>query len=384
MSPVRLPAYRDATRLVGLLLVVVLLGLGVYAVTMDRRSSEATVEAEQSMLLARVYSDVYVQLLELERTGSAFMLAPSRALSDEMDNGVANILVLLDRLTEVGGEDDGAAARFVQEEYLPRFPEVQEFFSAILDGRPYYGAIPSETIITDLRAVLQPRAQMQREKSVAAVGNLRAWQEQRVWTTVGVFAGGVGLALLLVVVLRRTALQAARAQSALTALRRETLTDSLTGLGNHRAFQEVLRGEDIARRGALVLLDLDRFKEVNDLRGHAEGDQLLRKVAATLSQRFPGNSFRIGGDEFAVITDGASAQLNTDSVIRTTRLELTGVTLSAGITSWDAPSFDADLHFAQADAALRWAKREGRNRSVTSPTESAGCTPPGSPRPYDR
>jgi len=86
------------------------------------------------------------------------------------------------------------------------------------------------------------------------------------------------------------------------------LTDSLTGLRNRRAFEEDLARE-IARaaryRGclSLIILDVDRFKEVNDRFGHDRGDELLRAVATTLVQdvRSGDTTYRIGGDEFAAI-----------------------------------------------------------------------------------
>jgi diguanylate cyclase (GGDEF)-like protein len=87
--------------------------------------------------------------------------------------------------------------------------------------------------------------------------------------------------------------------------------DALTGLHNRREFREALsrelpRGVQSSRRLALIIIDLNRFKEVNDQHGHAAGDRLLRRVAAAISaHRRPSDSgFRIGGDEFAVLLRG--------------------------------------------------------------------------------
>ena len=95
--------------------------------------------------------------------------------------------------------------------------------------------------------------------------------------------------------------------------RRQAATDELTGLPNRRAFLRALRRATAADAGtrpsAVLLLDLDRFKDVNDSLGHATGDELLRLVAARLSGVLrPRDVFgRLGGDEFAVLTavDGA-------------------------------------------------------------------------------
>jgi diguanylate cyclase (GGDEF)-like protein len=101
--------------------------------------------------------------------------------------------------------------------------------------------------------------------------------------------------------------------------RQLALTDELTGLGNRRAFYEQveseMRGLDGQRTGALLLLDLDRFKEVNDSLGHHAGDNLLCHVATRLSDCLHGHKdllARLGGDEFALFlvdVDAAGAQL---------------------------------------------------------------------------
>jgi diguanylate cyclase len=83
------------------------------------------------------------------------------------------------------------------------------------------------------------------------------------------------------------------------------LTDALTGLGNRRRLADTADALLAAgRQIALLLIDLDRFKEINDSLGHARGDELLRRVAAELA-RVPGpaGTFRLGGDEFVVLLD---------------------------------------------------------------------------------
>ncbi|MBM2621478.1 EAL domain-containing protein [Actinoplanes sp. LDG1-06] len=79
------------------------------------------------------------------------------------------------------------------------------------------------------------------------------------------------------------------------------LRDALTGLGNRRMLTETAGAMlDAGRQVALLLIDLDRFKEINDSLGHSRGDQLLGKVAEALG---PAHTFRLGGDEFVVLTD---------------------------------------------------------------------------------
>ena len=159
--------------------------------------------------------------------------------------------------------------------------------------------------------------------------------------------------------------------------RAEALRDTLTGLGNHRAFQEELeRHWAVAIRSgqplALALLDLDDFKRINDARGHAVGDQLLRQAAMTMTGylRRSDRAFRIGGDEFAIImpsTDSDGGQL---AVRRLLAGCLDGegggardslpVSFSAGISAIPGLARDRDSLYTQADAALFWSKRHGR------------------------
>ncbi len=152
--------------------------------------------------------------------------------------------------------------------------------------------------------------------------------------------------------------------------------DPLTGLGNHRAFQEELTRQVAlaVREGrpvSLVIIDLDDLKRLNDTDGHAAGDQLLamvgRLIRATL--RPADRSFRIGGDEFALLLPSTSTEA-TYGVVRRLLASATGghpilhetrrFSFSAGISTCPTPSADAVRLSHHADAALYWAKRHGR------------------------
>jgi diguanylate cyclase len=160
----------------------------------------------------------------------------------------------------------------------------------------------------------------------------------------------------------------------------EALQDPLTALGNHRAFQEELdrQVEHAQRYGvpvALMLLDLDEFKAINDQNGHAQGDRTLadfgRLVQATV--RRVDLPFRIGGDEFAVLlphTDAESARI-------VARRLLAGalqppvpeqghrpVSFSAGVAAMPDTALTRAQLYSQADAALYAAKRAGRTDVV--------------------
>ena len=158
--------------------------------------------------------------------------------------------------------------------------------------------------------------------------------------------------------------------------RSESLRDPLTGLGNHRGFQEeVERQWAMATRHsmplALAIIDVDDFKQVNDTRGHAAGDQLLRQAAATMASylRRSDRAFRIGGDEFAIVMPGVDAEQGHVVVRRLLAACLDGasegrdsvaVSFSAGISAIPGLARDRDSLYGQADAALFWGKRHGR------------------------
>jgi diguanylate cyclase (GGDEF)-like protein len=155
-------------------------------------------------------------------------------------------------------------------------------------------------------------------------------------------------------------------------------TDALTGLLNHGAMQVRVR-EEIARARrdgtplSFVIIDLDDFKRVNDVRGHQAGDELLRGVADLLRAELrPYDQVaRYGGDEFVLLLPGSDedaacqiAERVRDSVAAQTlpgsRLELAGA-CSLGVAQWHAP-LDAAMLLEHADRALLLAKRTGKGR----------------------
>ncbi|UAK24397.1 GGDEF domain-containing protein [Sphingomonas nostoxanthinifaciens] len=165
----------------------------------------------------------------------------------------------------------------------------------------------------------------------------------------------------------------------LDALKLLAESDALTGLANRRAFQERLLDMSGARLrlagvGALILIDVDGFKMINDRYGHGAGDACLRSFAARLANAFARSAMvaRIGGDEFAIVAldDGDPGRLlrRTRGLLRDLSApivwqdRLLAVSASAGL-AWlsDSAGLDGEALFADADRALYAAKRGGRN-----------------------
>jgi diguanylate cyclase (GGDEF)-like protein len=176
---------------------------------------------------------------------------------------------------------------------------------------------------------------------------------------------GLAVAALVAAFIRTT--MAVREVVALADSRRQARTDLLTGLPNRRGFYELLEETTRASRGgALLLIDLDRFKEVNDALGHRTGDQLLHAVGQRLSAHLTTGATlsRLGGDEFAVLLpddDTTPAKSLATVILAQLRAPVTlaGMTLhvdaSIGVTAIGAGT-DATLALARADVAMYRAK----------------------------
>ena len=154
--------------------------------------------------------------------------------------------------------------------------------------------------------------------------------------------------------------------------------DAMTGLANRARFlarleEEIVQADLYGQRFAVLCLDLDRFKEVNDLFGHAAGDSLLQRVASAISEGLDKNQFaaRLGGDEFALILpdigsreragEAASSILDAFSSINETSTHGTLISTSIGVAIFPDDTRDGASLMTYADTALYCAKGEGRN-----------------------
>ncbi|HVI01510.1 MAG TPA: sensor domain-containing diguanylate cyclase [Enhygromyxa sp.] len=156
-------------------------------------------------------------------------------------------------------------------------------------------------------------------------------------------------------------------------------TDGLTGLTNHRAFQERLEqlhalAERTGQKFSIILTDIDHFKSVNDTYGHPVGDQVLKRVAAIFAQRARKVDIvaRYGGEEFVIVlpdTDGEGAavfanRLREEIAAQTVASDngSFSVTLSLGVAEYPTDGRDRHELIEKADQALYYCKEHGRNR----------------------
>jgi diguanylate cyclase (GGDEF)-like protein len=170
--------------------------------------------------------------------------------------------------------------------------------------------------------------------------------------------------------------------------RHDALVDGLTGLGNHRAFQdELARQLEVSKRSdmplALLLIDVDDLKVVNDSRGHAGGDRLLEAVGRLMASvlRKTDRAFRVGGDEFAILLPVSDGETGLGVGRRILASAVSGgdptapiepFSVSIGVSAYPFPSIASHDLYRNADAALYWCKRHGRTAVVAFDPELHG------------
>ncbi len=166
--------------------------------------------------------------------------------------------------------------------------------------------------------------------------------------------------------------------------REQARRDSLTGLLAHQAFQERIEG--LIADGdefCLALIDIDDFKQVNDLHGHLVGDETLRRVAQAmrLESRVSDDLFRVGGEEFCAVLHGVGAG-DGFAIAERLRTRVAGmtdglpITVSVGLAAHRDHGVVRDELLAAADVALYASKRSGKNRTSVAGSDVVVDQPP--------
>jgi diguanylate cyclase (GGDEF)-like protein len=222
---------------------------------------------------------------------------------------------------------------------------------------------------------IDAQAAIARSRTDTALRSLQ--KTERTILTMNGLLSVVGLGLLGIVlgILRHYGRLVSNALTAeLNRFKAASLTDYLTGLGNHRAYQEGIARSlhDCTGTGSVVtiaLLDVDELKVLNDRSGHVTGDRLLASLALVLrAADLSSVPYRLGGDEFALTFAGMSsevAKVRMEHVRAAVEAQMNGVTVSVGISTTSPNEPDLLVAREQADAALYEAKRRGRNCVVT-------------------
>lgn len=181
-----------------------------------------------------------------------------------------------------------------------------------------------------------------------------------------------------------------RAESELIASR-DDLTQTLTRRSWMNAAREVLKGP-VRTSVAVFMLDVDDFKRINDEQGHQAGDRVLAALAGVLQQTLPADGVlgRYGGEEFAILLAGPSAQQAREVAEGLRRAvaeqEALGCTVSIGVALAGSAERSLDALIQRADQVLYAAKRQGRNQVVEAAagSDAPAASPPTSPSPLPR
>ena len=189
-------------------------------------------------------------------------------------------------------------------------------------------------------------------------------------------------------ILRRLRAQLAKALARIDELEASADTDFLLGIPNRRGFErELNRAIAYIKRyhasGALIVLDVDRLKPINDAFGHAAGDQVLKAIVAVLLRHVRSSDVigRLGGDEFALLlwnlteADGRAKAASLEAAIDALRFTFKGRTVSAGASAGVAmlgPDITAAGALELADRAMYQRKAARRGASLASPSGVGG------------
>jgi diguanylate cyclase len=290
-------------------LVLVLLGVSVFAVWTSRATSIAAEDAVAASALSDDFAAAATAVGAEESLERKYRLEPGPEVRIRYDQAAASLISALGKVRLDGDDADRVIVERVLRRHASYLEAIDRMFLAVdnrdtsavlrIDGNevdPSFGAIEA--------AVLKA-ATGEHQESLAFLARLQHLESRTRRLTPLVFFAGLLLAALLASITRghRRTLDVERSRAVY-----DSLHDALTGLPNRtllaERFGQALRAN--ARSGTstgLLLIDLDRFKEVNDTFGHQHGDELLTQVGPRLAQalRTVDTVARLGGDEFAVL-----------------------------------------------------------------------------------
>jgi diguanylate cyclase (GGDEF)-like protein len=302
-----------------------------------------------------------------ESLGHAYLAEPSEDVRLALGETSRSLAAALDFLVVEGEPDDAAAARQIKAKHAQSLRDLERMLAAMDAGDTALAKAIHERPVHPAYATLQHkiRAFADREQQEATEKLAELRRRQHDLRLASVAAAGVGLSALGVFLLLVVGYQ--------RRLIRQALHDPLTGLPNRELFadrvgQAIRTADREMRPAALLLLDLDRFKDVNDTLGHHHGDQLLVEVGQRLfgALREADTVARLGGDEFAALLPGATAE-GAGAVADKLRaalqqpLSIDGVALdldaSIGIAVYPEHGNDAAELLQHADVAMYVAKQ---------------------------
>ena len=350
-------------------------------------SQHAATELRSARLLSNAFERTLLamddeRLLEHEYMighGGDFLPARSGALHPQFDAQAARVVGGLAAIRRRGEADDRRlVAQLSAEQQAYHHSMDAEFAAAEMgnNGMARMHGLVADQAFWRLRTAMVRESSLHDDAALQQLNDLQSTEsniQAATWPVIAVALALFGAFGLIVRSIRRR--EKALTEAELARLERQALIDNLTELRNNRAFEEDLARDlaRISRSGeplALMFMDLNGLKQTNDSRGHQAGDERLKALARAMSAavREGDGTYRISGDEFALILAGTRAR---DGIEVAERIGLLMSGADAGrVTAGLAeagPGVDRDELIRKADVALIEAKRASRQALVYSP-----------------
>ena len=365
-------------------LLVVLCFLSGFAILTEHRVATEAARTDTAARLSAVYADARYWVGQEESLERKYRLEPTREILDLHTQAEARVIADLQAVDRI--DRSAASRRFIarlSRQHASYVTASASMMRAV--GRRDEDLVThlDNTVVDPIFTAVQSAVEARSRQSgrIARRGSQRLREDATSATNAMVVAFAIGLLLLaafglILVRFRRRAEAAGRAE--VERLAGIAVIDSLTGLRNHRAFHEDMARDlrEAAASGsplALILLDVDGLKAVNDTRGHQAGDDHLTALATELSRRVPERAcvYRVGGDEFAVILPGERAwtALEITQGFQTALAAHAGpeeLAVTAGIAEATALR-DVDSVVREADLALIATKRNRQSAAIYTP-----------------
>ncbi|VVO20498.1 putative bifunctional diguanylate cyclase/phosphodiesterase [Pseudomonas fluorescens] len=359
-------------------LVAVLLAISGFAVWSSVTTGRLGKEAIASSALSDHYIAAAIAVAAAESLENKYRLDPSPEVRRKFKNVVTQLTIALDRVHRSGSPAEHLLVEDVRTALTPYLGSINKMFDAVDRGDDaqvrWIDNEECDPLFEKIEKVVLQASADHHQQSIVALEKLRTRESFNANSTPIVFIAGLLLAGLFAQVLRGTRIELdSQRKDALHA----SLHDKLTGLANRTLladrFEQALRlGRRHGSTTGLLLIDLDRFKEVNDTLGHHYGDRLLDQIGKRLisEAREIDTVARLGGDEFAILLpeveglDGAlKAALRLHTAI-TASFEIDGVDLdveaSFGVVVSGMHGDDPSTLMQRADIAMYAAKKQGK------------------------
>ena len=368
-------------------LFTVLVSVSIFAMWSAVTTRQAAERAITSTNLSDHYAAAATAVAAAESLERKYRLEPGPEVRRRFDNATTDMRAAMELVRNAGTAQDQDVANQVALAYDPYRQAIDRMFDAADRGdTALVLKIDNDEVdprFDTIEKLVSKTADSHHAAALADLSELKGREAFNAKATPAVFLAGFVLVIFFSSVLRHTRekLELQRTKAV-----HDALHDALTGLPNRRLladrFEQALRaGKRTSSTAAMLMIDLDRFKEVNDTLGHHVGDQLLAQIGPRLAGALRGvdTVARLGGDEFAVLlpmVDGLSGALDVASRLREALKEPfmvqdveLDIDASIGVVISGIHGDDSQTLLQRADIAMYVAKQQKLGVAVYDPTK---------------